>query len=204
MVRCDFIAAENAQTEQNEHRIVSFEPRFFNDDGLTLKIRPINPNDTEAWVVFVNGLSHYSKYYRFHRMIKDVTANDAQPFCNIDYTNSFALVAELETADSSKIIAVGRYARINNTNHAEFAIVVDDKFQKRGIGAEIMKTLAQIAYENGITTFEGFTLIENYEIVNFLKKCGFEVRIMMRTSMQHVSFPTNRMVGVRGFEPPTT
>ncbi len=205
MMECDFDSKlDNQKLILNEQIPIFYEPRLFNDEGVSLRIRPINLNDTSAWTVFVNGLSHYSKFYRFHHIIKDVCTEDARPFCSIDFINSFALIAELVKDGNPEMIAVGRYTRINESNHAEFAIVVNDEFQRRGIGAEIMKDLAAVAASSGITTFEGYTLLENYQIINFLKKCGFNVKTTYRTAMQHVSFPTDKMVGVRGFEPPTT
>ncbi|MDD4924708.1 MAG: GNAT family N-acetyltransferase [Dehalococcoidales bacterium] len=199
MTECDFDSTGN-----NIEQITGYEPRLIPDEGLSVRIRPINLNDSDAWIIFVNGLSPYSKFYRFHHIIKDVCAEDARPFCSIDYKNSFALIAELVKDSCFEIIAVGRYTRINESPNAEFAIVVDDDFQRRGIGVEIMKDLAKVAGKNGITTFEGYTLIENFEIINFLKKCGFDLRIIQRTGMRHISFSTDKMVGVRGFEPPTT
>ena len=201
-MECDLDSTAN--NKEREQVTTCYEPRLIEYEDLSLRIRPINLNDSDAWIIFVNGLSPYSKFYRFHHIIKDVCAEDAYPFCSIDCKNSFALIAELVKDSCPEIIAVGRYTRINESPNAEFAIVVDDDFQRRGIGAEIMKELAMVAGKNGITTFEGYTLIENFEIINFLKKCGFDVKIVLRTGMQHVSFPTDRMVGVRGFEPPTT
>ncbi len=188
MVECDFDFTDN--NKEQEQINTFYQSRLIEYDDLTLRIRPINLNDSDAWIIFVNGLSPYSKFYRFHHIIKDVCAEDAYPFCSIDYKNSFALIAELVKEGFPEIIAVGRYTRINENPNAEFAIVVDDDFQRRGIGAEIMKDLARVACRNGITTFEGYTLIENFEIINFLKKCGFEVKIALRTGMQHISFPT--------------
>jgi RimJ/RimL family protein N-acetyltransferase len=202
MVECELDSTGN--NKEQEQITTFYEPRLIEYGDLTLRIRPINLNDSDAWIIFVNGLSPYSKFYRFHHIIKDVCADDAYPFCSIDCKNSFALIAEILKEGFPEIIAVGRYTRINESPNAEFAIVVDDDFQRRGIGAEIMKELARIATGNGITTFEGYTLIENFEIVKFLKKCGFDVKTVMKTELQHVSFPTDKMVGVRGFEPPTT
>ncbi len=177
MTCCDYDSTGNNQDNRvKEQNTIFYESRLFNDEGLALRIRPINLNDSDAWIIFVNGLSVYSKYYRFHHIIKDVCAKDAQPFCSIDFINSFALIAELVKDGTPEIIAVGRYSRINESSNAEFAIVVDDDFQRRGIGAEIMKDLAAVAASNGIKTFEGYTLIENYEIINFLKKCGFDLK----------------------------
>jgi RimJ/RimL family protein N-acetyltransferase len=205
MMECDFDSKlDNQKLLLNEQATIYYVPRLFNDEGISLRIRPINLSDTDAWIIFVNGLSPYSKFYRFHHIIKDVCADDARPFCSIDFINSFALIAEMVKDSNPEIIAVGRYTRINDSDNAEFAIVVNDEFQRKGIGAEIMKDLAAVAANNGINTFEGYTLIENYEIINFLKKCGFTLKIVQRTGMQHVSFPTDKMVGVRGFEPPTT
>ena len=90
MMGCDFSSAGD-----DKEQIIGYVSHLINDNGVTLRIRPINLNDSDAWIVFVNGLSPNSKFYRFHHIIKDVCAEDALPFCSIDFINSFALIAEL-------------------------------------------------------------------------------------------------------------
>lgn len=181
------------EPQQDNEQIIRYTSQLILDDGLPVTIRPIDINDSDAWIIFVNGLSLQSKYYRFHYVLKDVNAEDARRFCTIDFKNSFALVAEITENNCRKIIAVGRYNRINESINAEFAIVVDDRFQRRGIGTAIMKNLAAVASDNGIRMFEGHTLIKNFEIINFLKKCGFRVNIALEDGIHCVSFSTNNL-----------
>lgn len=52
MAGCDFdTGIDNKDKQYNEQSPIFYEPRFFNDEGFTLKIRPISPNDTDAWII---------------------------------------------------------------------------------------------------------------------------------------------------------
>ena len=60
-----------------------------------------------------------------------------------------------------RIVGVSRYARIEGTRRAECAIVVADGWQGRGLGTELMRTLATAARARAIDCLEGTTLAEN-------------------------------------------
>jgi RimJ/RimL family protein N-acetyltransferase len=170
-----------------------YESGLLLNDGSRIRLRPIRRNDTEAWLAFVNGLSTHSKYLRFHHVIKNMGMEDAQRFCSVDYKDSFALIAETFWKGHRDIIAIGRYNRLNVGNNAEFAVVVEDAFQRKGIGTKIMDSLVKAAHDNGITTFEGDILTENYVMMAVLKDCGFKVTTELETGVFHVTFPTARV-----------
>ena len=107
MVECELDSTAN--NREQEQAATCYEPRLIEYEDLSLRLRPINLSDSDAWIIFVNGLSPYSKFYRFHHIIKDVCADDAYPFCSIDCINSFALIAELVKEGCHEIVAVGRY-----------------------------------------------------------------------------------------------
>jgi len=161
-------------------------------DGSKLRLRPIRKSDTRAWVAFISRLSTHSKYLRFHHIIKRMGMEDAQRFCSVDYEGSFALVAESFREGGLDIIAIGRYNRLKRGDSAEFAVVVEDAFQGKGIGTRIMESLARIACESGIIEFESEVLSENYEMITLLKKCGFKVTARLESGVLHVTFPTRR------------
>lgn len=158
-------------------------------DGSKLKLRPIRSDDIEAWVDFISRLSTQSEYLRFHHVIKSMGMEDAQFFCSVDYGDSFALVAEIFREGRSDILAIGRYNRLYGSNSAEFAVVVEDAFQGKGIGTRIMKCLARIAHDNGITAFESDVSPENHEMIALLRNCGFKPSAELEAGVYHVTFP---------------
>jgi hypothetical protein len=72
------------EPQQNNEQITRYTSQMILDDGLPVTIRPIDINDSDAWIIFVNGLSLQSKYYRFHYVLKGVNAEDARRFSTID------------------------------------------------------------------------------------------------------------------------
>ena len=61
------------------------------------------------------------------------------------------------TAPDEMIVGVSRYARLEGTDQAECAIVVADAWQGRGVGTELMRSLAQAARASGIRALVGST-----------------------------------------------
>jgi len=56
----------------------------------------------------------------------------------------------------------------------EFAIVVADEWQKRGLGAKLLKALISHAQLRGIKRIHGSVLKNNSGMLQFVKGLGFE------------------------------
>ena len=100
-------------------------------DGSRILLRPIKREDTEHWLTFVNGLSPHTRYLRFHHVQKDMGVEDAIRFCTVDYTNTFAFVAEVMKEQRKDIVAIGRYYRLPNKYSAEVYDLFRSMSQKR-------------------------------------------------------------------------
>jgi len=97
-------------------------------------------------------------------------------FTHIDYEKQVAIVALPKEDDKGKIVAVGRYNVLpGDPDEAEFAIVVQDDYQGRGIGAEILRHLVHIARLQGVRVIVGYILYDNSHMRAFLRKSGLEV-----------------------------
>ncbi|MBI2909547.1 MAG: GNAT family N-acetyltransferase [Chloroflexi bacterium] len=164
-------------------------------DGSRIRLRPIVKEDAEQWLAFVSRLSPETKYLRFHHVPKDFGWEDALRFSTVDYTNSFALVAEVRRYGREEIVALGRYNRLPDKRAAELALVVEDGYQGRGLGTKLMEGLIQAARDNGIRTFEAYVLADNQETMSLLKNYGFHIESELEGGVYHVSFnitPTAR------------
>ncbi|MDO8635346.1 MAG: GNAT family N-acetyltransferase [Dehalococcoidia bacterium] len=165
-------------------------------DGSSIRLRPIMKDDTEQWLAFLSRLSTHTKYLRFHHVLKQMVLEDAVRFCMVDYTNTFALVAEVMKEQRKEIVAIGRYYRLPNKRSAEVAFAIEDAYQGKGIGTKLMESLANIARDNGITTFEADVLAGNEDMMNVFRDYGFHVTSELESGVYHVIFPIARTATV--------
>jgi acetyltransferase len=59
---------------------------------------------------------------------------------------------------------------------AEFAIVIGDCWQRRGLGEGLLNSLIATAAEAGLQTLTGITLSTNLPMLRLAKKLGFALR----------------------------
>ncbi len=90
-------------------------------------------------------------------------------FTEVDYERRFALVAET----AGRIVGVSRFDKLpEDPSCAEFAVLVEDAEQGRGIGTALLRTLVEPAADLGVTRFEGEVLLENQRMLRMLRDAG--------------------------------
>src|SRR4029077_18406088 len=110
--------------------------------------------------------------YRLH----DLTPAMLARFTQVDYDREMALVA-LDDGDGAKdapiFVGVARYTTNPDGESAEFAVVVADAWQGRGVGSLLMRRLIECAKRNGLTRLEGVVLRANSGMRKFCERLGF-------------------------------
>jgi len=148
-------------------------------DGKAVTIRPIRPEDEPAMVGFHQTLSERSVYLRYFAALKlqqRVAHTRLLRICFNDYDREIALVAERALGKGKyEILGVARMSRIHGTSSAEFAVLVTDKYQNKGLGTELTRRLIYIAKNEELTHLVAYTLLENHDMQNMCKKLGFQV-----------------------------
>jgi acetyltransferase len=154
--------------------------------GTTVTIRPIRPEDEPAMVGFHEGLSERSVYLRYFSPLKlqqRVAHSRLLRICFNDYDREIALVAERNLGKGRyEILAVARMSKVHGGNSAEFAVLVTDKWQNKGLGSEMTRRLIQIARNEKLERLIAYTLMENKEMQHMCKKLGFQVRQSLEDS----------------------
>jgi acetyltransferase len=145
-------------------------------DGTSVHVRPIRPEDAALEQAFVHGLSEETRYYRFFYRLNDLTPQMLARFTQVDYDRELALVALIDAATSPAFVGVARYIAIAGETSAEFAIVVADAWQRRGVGRVLMRGLIVCAKRRGFETLRGMILRENERMLAFVRSLGFELR----------------------------
>jgi acetyltransferase len=149
-------------------------------DGKKVTIRPIRPEDEPDMVTFHGGLSERSVYLRYFSPLnlqQRVAHTRLVRICFNDYDREIALVAEHQNGDGkSQIVGVARLSKLHSTDAGEFAVVVTDQWQHKGLGTELTKRLVQIAKHEKLGSLVAYTLRENKDMQTMCKKVGFKVR----------------------------
>jgi acetyltransferase len=147
--------------------------------GAAVTIRPIRPEDEPAMVTFHEGLSERSVYLRYFSALnleQRVAHSRLLRICFNDYDREIALVAERNLGKGKyEILGVGRMSKLHGSSTAEFAVVVTDKWQHKGLGTELGKRLIEIARHEKLSRLVAYTLAENHDMQNMCKRLGFQV-----------------------------
>lgn len=150
-------------------------------------VRPIRPEDEPMMIRFHQTLSDQTVYFRYFAMIRlsqRISHERLSRICFVDYDREIALVAVQE----GEIVAVGRISRIRGTEECEFAVVVNDRFQKRGWGEIILTKLIAIARQEGYAAVVGDVLLENRGMQHLCRKVGFVLETKMEDGIVHAVY----------------
>ncbi len=142
-------------------------------DGTEVTIRPIRPEDAELEIEFVRKLSPETKYFRFMNTMRELPPAMVVRLTQIDYDREMAFVATIEDEGQETQIGVCRYAVNPDGESCEFAVVVADDWQHRGLARRLMGVLIETARERGLEYMNGVFLASNERMLRFVQKLGF-------------------------------
>lgn len=140
-------------------------------DGARVRIRPILPEDETRLVTLYGRLSQHTAYQRFFTVMKQLPPDWASYFARVDYRRRMALVAERDWDWRPELIGVARYeASDEEEDAAEVAIVIQDYWQGRGLGAILLNELLRAGEANGIIRFRAHVLADNRRALALLAR----------------------------------
>ncbi|MFX0107764.1 MAG: GNAT family N-acetyltransferase, partial [Candidatus Hodarchaeota archaeon] len=126
---------------------------------VTIQFRLARPDDSDRIKELFYGLSEESIYFRFLTPLRSLPRRTLQDFYDVDADRDVSIVAVMspdEEGETERIIGAGRYLLNRSTNEAEFALLVHDEFQGRGIGSFMLNHLMRIAKSKGVSTFVAY------------------------------------------------
>jgi acetyltransferase len=165
------------------HLIISMYPSAYHWEvslnGERVTIRAIRPEDEPLWAEMIESLSPATAEYRFFGPIREVTKAMLVRYCHIDYDREIALAA-IRHARGKKPEAMLGVVRLtiaaSNVEEGEFAILVRDAYQRKGIGGKLTDALIQAARDRHVREIHGDVLAANPSMLRFAESLGFDVR----------------------------
>lgn len=153
--------------------------------GGEYTVRPIHPGDAQMLQTLVQQLSPQSRYYRFVSSMAELPPSMLARFTLIDYDREMALVAihKQRTAgadghivETERMVGVSRYVTNPDRSSCEFALVVADDFNGKGLGSRLMLSIMDVAREKGLSEIDGLVLANNPGMLKLMRSLGFSIK----------------------------
>ena len=159
-------------------------------NGVTVKIRAVRPGDKAGIADAFRNLDPDSVYTRFFGAKDSLSDQELKAATEVDFENVVALVVTLASGGRETIIGGGRYATIDPSRtprSAEIAFLVEEDFHGQGIAGRILKHLAQIAGEKGVSQFEAEVLPQNKAMLAVFSRSGLPMEQRCADGVVHVT-----------------
>jgi acetyltransferase len=127
------------------------------------------------WLEMFRNFSEQSVWNRFFNVIKETPHKVRVRYCDINYENEIAIIAELQEKEK-KMLGVVRFIVDSDGKSGELAFIVIDRWQGHGLGTMMIEHMINICREKKIETIYSFMLPNNYVGKKFLKKMGFNIQ----------------------------
>ena len=136
-------------------------------DGTCVRLRRLEQQDGARLIRLFFRLSPESVYRRFMSPIPHPYRPELERLLDVDHRDREALAA---LSSDGEVIGVARYFRdAQHPDVAEIAIVVEDRWQRRGLGRALTRRLAAVARRRGIAWFHADMLGDNRAAVRLLR-----------------------------------
>jgi len=143
-------------------------------DGRSVALRAARSQDIPAVQEFVRGLSSASRRNRFFAPIRELSPDQLDRVTRSRPPDELALVCETVQGSGRRIVAMAQYAMCEALD-AEFAVVVDDAWQRQGLGTQLLNVLAGHAARAGLAEFAGLVLADNWPMLTLLTRLDCEL-----------------------------
>ena len=147
-------------------------------DGTAITIRPIHPEDADNLQDTFDHLSMETIYLRFLSFKKELPDEEAHHLATVDYDSRMAFVALCKKKGRDIVVGVARYALLDAAHPgiAESAVVVQDEYQGRGLGTQLLRRLVNYARAKGIHHLRGNMQVGNNRMLELVRNSGLHYK----------------------------
>ena len=158
----------------------SFPKQYFTRKklhGFEIIFRAIQPEDETLLLEFHKTLSDQSVHFRYFSTVslQQRTLHERlRQHCSIDHTREFAIVADWKNAGGThQLLGIARLSKALVRDEAEFAILISDSWQGKGLGTHLLKLLVRIGRESHLRRIFGHILADNLAMRRVSRKLAF-------------------------------
>jgi RimJ/RimL family protein N-acetyltransferase len=142
-------------------------------DGTPVRVRLVRADDRDRVLRGVREMSQTTRYLRFFAGTREMSEGQARHLTEIDQVNHVAVCAVEPTDSEERGYGIARFVRdARDPRLAEFAVVVIDPMQGRGLGTVLLAALVLRAQAAGVEEFYGHVLTENPVMPRWMERLG--------------------------------
>ncbi|MCU0499497.1 MAG: bifunctional acetate--CoA ligase family protein/GNAT family N-acetyltransferase, partial [Anaerolineae bacterium] len=161
-------------------------------NGETINIRPIRPEDEPMLVRFHESLSERTVYMRFFSVMKlgqRVAHERLSRIAFPDYDREMTLVANRLNPETSEpeILGTARLIRSHTRKEAEYSLIVTDRFQGQGLGRKLLSSLVELGRKEGLDRIYGYVLPDNQHMLKVSESLGFQQQYVKEDNIMRVT-----------------
>ena len=167
-------------------------------DGTPVSIRAIRKDDKESIHNAFKALDREAVYRRFFAPKQDLTDPELEQVTDVDFSQVVALVATVSRADGEEIvIGDGRYVadKGHKPERAELGFLVAEPYRGRGIATLLLRHLARIAQDAGLSAFEADVLAYNTPMLAVFRRSGLPIDRRREGNIIHVTLSLSSAQG---------
>ncbi|UCD00201.1 MAG: GNAT family N-acetyltransferase [Phycisphaerales bacterium] len=144
-------------------------------DGTEIFFRPIKPTDEPSLSEMLYSLSERTVRTRYMTHTMAFPHRDIQRLTNIDYRQDVAIVGVVPRVSGEEIVAIAQYFLDPKSQSAEVAFLVQDEWQRKGMGTFLLDYITQIARQRGVRTFWAKVLPSNEPMLTIFHNSGYKI-----------------------------
>ncbi|HAY23363.1 MAG TPA: GNAT family N-acetyltransferase, partial [Desulfobacterales bacterium] len=153
-----------------------YESDWLLEDGTPVLLRPMKPEDECLVSEFLSNCSEDSIYFRYFQHIKKWTHEMLIRFTQNDYDRELGLMAVGQPPGPEVMLGVSRLVMASDRSTAEFAVIVADPWQGKGLGEKLLERIIEIARDNEVTKLYSEVLAANLPMLGLVEKLGFTIK----------------------------
>ena len=165
-------------------------------DGTRVVLRAVRPEDEPLWDALIRETSPASIRSRFRAFFQRPTHRMAVDYCVINYEREIAIVAEIGDGESKRLVGLAHLLADAVHTTAEFAVLVPDPWQGRGVGGLLLDHCLELAGRWGIATVVAETDPTNRPMLATFRRRGFSAEVSWEDGTVYLERPVRGSAGV--------
>ena len=158
-------------------------------DGRQVNVRAMRPNDWQGVLAAFHELDRESIYTRFFTFKRSLSDDELDRITNVDFDNVVALLVTARNGDDERLLGGGRYATgdgHDGARSAEVAFLSGAHARGQGVASLLLRHLALIGRERGLSRFEASVLPQNQPMLSVFRHSGLPMTVENDGATVHV------------------
>ena len=159
-------------------------------DGTPVTIRAIRQDDKKSIHNAFRALDREGVYRRFFAPKRDLTNTELEQVTHVDFSQVVALVATVSQAGGEEVVVGdGRYVadKGDKPERGELGFLIAEPYRGRGIASLLLRHLARIAQDAGLSAFEAEVLAYNASMLAVFQHSGLPICRRREGNIIHVT-----------------